>query len=287
MKTLMTALLLSAPAAMAQSPATDGPVLASLALEPTASFSFFHPAGSIRLVGWDRDSIVVRGHGSRKDFFFGGSRTGGKMGVEARAAGDSSKPIHLVVYFPRRGSVNVKTATADITASDLSGRYSAVAGSVRVTGSVSSLDVETMSGNLDVQASTPWLRARTGQGHLLIRGSPQDVDASTVGGALDIATSTILRGRFASVTGDIRYAATPAPSALADFSSHGGTIDFLLPRNVSGRFDISSVTGEIANGFTQVSPAAVGPHRLRLNLGRGEAQFTVRTFKGTVRLRPE
>jgi hypothetical protein len=287
MKTLLAALVVAGSTAAAQSPAADGPVLANLALEPTASFSFFHPAGSIRIIGWDRDSIVVRGHGSRTDFSFGGSRSGGKMFINDPARGDSSKPMSLVVYYPRRGSVNVKTATASITASDVSGRFSAVSGSIRVTGSVASLDVEAMNGNLDIQASTPWLRARTGQGRLLIRGAPQDVDASTVGGALDIATSSILRGRFATVTGDIRYAATPAPGALADFSSHAGTIDFLLPRDVSGRFDISSVTGEIANGFTQVTPTAAGPHRLRLTLGRGGAEFTVRTFKGTVRLRPE
>ena len=35
------------------------------------------------------------------------------------------------------------------------------------------------------------------------------------------------------------------------------------------------------------NPSPSGPHRLRVNLGRGEAQFTVRTFKGTIRLRPE
>jgi hypothetical protein len=284
---ILIALLLAATEAAAQSAAIEPPVLASMALEPTASFNFFHPAGSLRLIGWDRDSIVVRGRGRRSDFFFGGGRSGGKMGMNDPTPGDSSKPIDLVVYFPRRGSVVVKAATASVTASDLSGRYSTVSGSIQITGSVASLEVETMNGNVDLQASTPWLRARTGQGRLLIRGSPQDVDASTVGGALDVATSTILRGRFSTVTGDIRYAANPAPGALGDFSSHSGTVDFLLPRDVSGRFDISSVTGEIANGFAQARPVAAGPHRLRLNLGRGEAQFTVRTFKGTVRLRPE
>lgn len=286
MKTII-ALLLVAPAALAQSPAGEGPVLASMGLEPTASFSFFHPAGSLRLIGWDRDSIVVHGRGRRGDFFFGGSRAGGKMGMDDPMPGDSSKPVDLVVYYPRRGSVVVKAATANVSVSDLSGRYSTVSGSIRITGSAASLDVETMSGNLDLQASTPWLRARTGQGRLLIRGAPQDVDVSTVGGTLDIATSTILRGRFSTVTGDVRYAASPAPGALGDFSTHSGTVDFLLPRDVSSKFDVSSVTGDIVNGFTQVKSVATGAHRLRLSLGRGEAQFTVRTFKGTVRLRPE
>jgi hypothetical protein len=131
------------------------------------------------------------------------------------------------------------------------------------------------------------MRARTGQGRLLIRGAVQDVDGSTIDGALDVATPTILRGRFSSVNGDIRYAGSPARGALFEFSNHAGTVDFSLPRSVSSKFELSSVTGSIENGFTQVRPASDGPHSLRLSLGRGEAQVTVRTFKGPIRLRPQ
>jgi hypothetical protein len=287
MKTLICCLLVFAPAATAQSGSTDGPVLASQGIEPTASFKFFVPAGSLRLIGWDRDSIVIRGHGRRKDFSFGATRQGGKLSIDEPAPGETAKPVNLVVYYPRRGTVGAKAVNADITATDVSGWFYTVSGTIRVAGSASSVEVQAMNGNIDVEAVTPWVRARTGAGHLLIRGAPQDVDASTIGGTLDIAAPTILRGRFASVTGDIRYASTPASGALFEFSNHGGGVDFLLPRAVSGRFDLSTVTGEIANGFTQVSPVAAGPHALRINLGHGDAQFTVRTFKGTIRIRPQ
>lgn len=286
MKILICGLLLIAAPAFAQSK-EDGPVLAALALEPTASFKFFQPAGSIRLFGWDKDSIVVRGRGSRRDFSFGGNEKGGKLFIDDPAPGTNAKPINLVVYYPRRGSVYVKGANIDIAVTDVAGWFATVSGTISARGSASSLEVESMSGNVLLDATVPWVRVRTGQGRLLIRGAPQDVDASTVGGALEIATSSILRGRFSSVTGDIRYAATPDPGLLADFSNHAGTVDFLLPRTVSGRFDLSSVSGEIANGFTQVRPASAGPHQLRVNLGRGEARITARTFKGTIRLRPE
>jgi len=143
-----------------------------------------------------------------------------------------------------------------------------------------------MSGDLDLNVNVPWMRARTGSGRLLLRGSAQDVDASTIEGALDIATDAILRGRFASVAGDIRYSAAPAPGSLFEFSNHSGAIDFLLPRDVSARVDLSSITGAIENGFLQARPVASTAHNLRVSLGSGEAQITVRTFKGTIRLRP-
>ncbi len=274
------------PTDLAAQSAADGRVLAALGVEPTAQLKLFNPAGSIRLVAWDRDSIVIRGDASPRNFFFGGTRRGAKGGVEDPAVGDTARPVRLVAYVPRHGTVSVKAVSADIASSDLAGWYYTVSGTVRVTGAVNTLDVESMSGNIDLDVVTPWVRARTGQGHLLVRGSPQDIDASTVGGALDIAASSILRGRFASVTGDIRYAATPVSGALFEFSSHSGTVDFLLPAVVSARFDLTSVTGEIANGFTHARPVSSGPHTLRIDLGRADAQVSVRTFKGTIRLRP-
>ena len=194
MKTVLCGLALAAPCAVAQSPSRDGPLLAGVALEPTASYYFFYPAGSLRLVGWDRDSMAIHGHGKRSDFHLGRSPKGGKFFIEP-AQGETSTPIDLVVYYPRRGTVSVKAASATIVASDVSGSYSTVSGTVRLTGSVSSLEAETMDGNIDLDVNTPWLRAHTSSGHLLIRGAPQDVDASTISGTLDIASSAILRGR--------------------------------------------------------------------------------------------
>ena len=53
---------------------------------------------------------------------------------------------------------------------------------------------------------------------------------------------------------------------------------------------LSTVTGAIQNGMSAIRPAASAPHSLRLELGRAAAsgaQVSVRTFKGTIRLRPE
>ena len=67
---------------------SDGPVLGAKAAVATTSFKIYNPAGRVRIVAWDRDSIVVRGHiGRGGNFFFGGGLQGMKFGVEE----DSSK----------------------------------------------------------------------------------------------------------------------------------------------------------------------------------------------------
>jgi len=270
----------------AQRAATDDPVLRARALREGSPVKMFVPSGTVRLIGWDRDSIVIRGRlPAPAQLMFGGSDTSGyKLAIEQQ--GDASMAAtRLLIYLPRRSQVSLKTADALVDATDVAGWFYTVSGRYHIDGAATSIEVEAMSGDIDLDASTPWARAKTGKGHLVVRGSPQDVDASTISGTLDITTATILHGRFTSVTGDVHYAATMAPHSLFEFSTHSGTVDFLLPREVSARFELSTVDGEIDNGFTQLRPAAAGVHNLQLSLGSGAADVTVRTFKGTVRLR--
>jgi len=268
--------------------AADGPVLGAIGIDPTAGIKVFNPAGTVRIVAWDRDSVVVRGHvATSQQFFFGGGRQGAKLGTEDRKGAKESGRSDLVIFAPRRGKLSVKTVSAGIVGDGISGWFYSVSGSIRLTGIVSSVEVETMNGSIDLDVTTPWLRARTGDGHLLIRGAPQDVDASTISGTLDVVAPKIMRAQFVSVSGDIRWVGSPAAGAVFDFSNHSGAVELMLPTTASAALTLASVSGAIDNGFTRIRPVAAEPHSLRLNLGRGDAHLSARTFKGPIRLRPE
>ena len=264
------------------------PVLRARHLAPTADVKVFQVAGSISLVGWDRDSIVVRGRVSRGDqFYLAGGDSSVKFGVEHRSGTGDPSPCDLVVYLPRRVHIALKTVTANVSASDVSGWFYSVSGNFHLSGSATSLDAQTMSGNLDVDITSPWVRARTGSGHLLLRGAPQDVDVATVSGRLDFAAAGVLRAQVVSVSGDIYYVGTPARGSIADFSTHSGAVEFQLPPSASGVFTLSSVSGPIENGFRSVRPAGSPTQGLRITLGRGDSQVMVRTFKGAIRLKAQ
>lgn len=286
MKRLLIAIALIARSALGQT-AADGPVLEAHGLDSTASINLYVPAGSVRLVAWDRDSIVVRGHkATNARLFFGAERQAVKMGVEGNSNGDP-EPSNLVIYVPRRSRVSVRTASANIVGENVSGSFNSSAGNVRLSGVVTSVEAESMNGSLDLDLTTPFLRARTGDGHLLIRGAPQDVDASTIGGTLDVIAPRVMRGQFVSVSGDIHWIGSPARGSVFDFSNHSGAVDLAFSASASAALTLSSVSGSIENGFTRVRPIASPPRTMRFNLGDGNAHVSVRTFKGTIRVRPE
>jgi Toastrack DUF4097 len=286
MKRLLIVVTLAARSAFGQSVA-DGPVQRAHHFDSTGQVNLYVPAGSVRLVAWEHDSIVLRGQVARNArLFYGAGERGVKMGVESASNGDS-EPSNLVIYMPRRGRVSVRTASANIVGEGVSGEFTSSSGNIRLSGVVSSVEAESMNGSLDLDLTTPWLRARTGDGHLLVRGAPQDVDASTIGGTLDVIAPKVMRGQFVSVSGDIHWIGSPARGSVFDFSNHSGAVDLALSSSASAALTLSSVSGSIENGFTRVRPIASPPRTLRFNLGDGDAHVTVRTFKGTIRVRPE
>jgi len=278
---------LAASRARAQEPA-EMPILSARRVTPTFSLNLWNPAGHVRIIAWDRDSLVVRGRlDPSKRFFFGGDSTGAKLGVDFPKTTGDSRPCDFVIYAPRRGRMSIKTVSADIEATDVSGSFYTVSGAIRLSGAATTIEAESMTGSLDLDVNVPWLRARTGDGHLLLRGRPQDVDAATIGGTLDIATPTIARGQFTSVTGDIHYVGAPPTGAIFEFSNHSGGVDLLMPQSTSGVFALSTVVGSIENSFSPVHDAGLNPRAMRITLGRGGSSVTVRTYKGVIRLRSQ
>jgi DUF4097 and DUF4098 domain-containing protein YvlB len=210
-----------------------------------------------------------------------------KLGIEGRGPSGEPSRADFVIYMPRTGNTSAKTINADITSEGIGGWFYSVSGNIRLSGSVANAEAETMNGSLDINVVAPWVKARGGNGHLLLRGEPQDVDVSTISGTLSIATSAVLRGQISTVSGDIHYAATPSARSIIEMSSHSGTVELLMPSSASASLALSTVSGPIENGFTRIRPVASAPRSLRINLGRGDAQVTVRTFKGPIRLRPQ
>ena len=195
-------------AASAQQARTDEPLLRAHGLTAGAPLKMFIASGTVQLIGWDRDSIVIRGRipAPARLMMGGSSGAGFKIVVDQR---DDNAPVasNLTIYLPRTSQVSLKTVDAVTTSTDVGGWFYTVSGSIHLAGAMSTIDAEAMSGDIDLDAATPWARAKTGKGHLVIRGSPEDIDASTISGTLDVAASTIAHGRFTSVSGDIHYVA--------------------------------------------------------------------------------
>ncbi|MFI5311900.1 MAG: DUF4097 family beta strand repeat-containing protein [Gemmatimonadales bacterium] len=247
-------------------------------------------AGSIRVIGWDKDSIQVTGTIARtSSFHIGGTREGVKMfwetekGTSTKLAGISD----VVIRVPARARVSVNSAMADVEATAIAGQLdvTAVGSHIRVQGTPSELRAETMNGDIEVTASPAYLRLKTATGHVTWTGSSEDVALTTVSGKMVINGGTVNRARFESIDGDIRFSGGVTKFATVTFDTHGGDVTLLLAKDTDAEVQASGPSSDLFG--KRSTPGADIAKRQTNYATAGKpvpsgASIVVRTFKGRV-----
>ena len=257
------------------------------ALERTGAVRVFSMAGSVTVVGWDRDSVHVAGAiGAGLKPYAGGTRTAYKVATyEGRQ--DPASAAHIEIHVPRRAQLWIKTTTAPVTVRGVEGGVDVytIDGNVSVTGSPSEVAAESMRGSVTIRGTPTWVRAKAGTGAVRFDGAARDLAISTVSGRIR-SSSRFDRGRFESVRGDIELVGPLRRAASADIDSHAGAVTMRLGPAVSAAFTVYSVSGRITNALsaTQARASRSAGSELAFDVGAADSRVTVRTFAGAVAL---
>ena len=246
--------------------------------------------GSVVVHGWNKDTVMVRGTlGPGDTFFMGGGYTGAKMFVESANDRDP-KPSRLEVWVPARARLWVKTASASIDVSDVTGGLDlyTVSGAIDVTGSPHELNAEAIDGDVHITGSPPWVRAKSASGTIVFQGASSDAAFSTVSGAVKIEGGVFERTKIETVTGNINFSGQLDRSGAFDFDTHSGSIDIAIPEKTPASFSVATIAGAITNNLSKASPIAGRFGRgaeLTTDVSGGGAKVSVRAFKGQVTIR--
>jgi hypothetical protein len=264
----------------------------AFALSPEGSVRITNltDSGSIRVIGWDKDSVVVAGtiaRGSR--FFGGGGYQGVKMFVDVDKSGFTkvAGTSDLVVRVPARARIWLNTAMASVEVNGVSGQVDvmAVGSHVRLQGTPSELRAETMNGDVEVTASPSYLRLKTATGHITWNGSSEDVALTTVSGKIVINGGTVNRARFESIDGDIRFSGGVTKSASVTFDTHGGDVTLLLAKDTDAFVESSGPSSDLFGKRSKAAGERAQRETNYATVGKPAetgARIVVRSFKGRV-----
>jgi hypothetical protein len=269
-------------------------------LDSSGSVRIVNPSGTVRVLGWDADSVAVSarlerpGRGGR--FSAAGDAHVRTLGVDTAAGGSE-----LQVHVPRGATVWVKSATASIEVEGVDGTLdlSSQGGSIRVVGTPQDVSAETMDGTVELAGGTARARVKTVSGDILLRGASQDLGASTLSGRIVVRAAGwqrggtgVQRGKFESVTGDVRFEGELGRGGVVEVESQSGTIEVRVPASTVADFDLLTIGGAITNHLSDARPkprAAGTGQELRFSSGAvgSGAQITARSFKGGILLEPK
>jgi len=248
----------------------------ALAATPDGTVKITNAAGSVRVRGWDRDSVAVGGTlgaGSEGlEFSVTGRETRIRV-VLPRGASEELRGTELVVRVPRESHVAVRSAAADVDVDGVYGVVDAesVSGRVRVAGNPRMVYAQSAGGDVDVAASSKVVRAESVEGSVTVRDARGYVEVSTISGDATLTGNDVWEGEVTTVSGRIRFEGDFASNGSFYFESHSGDIGLSLTDGVEPAFEIVSFSGDVANEFADGG-------------GGAGSLVKIKTFKGTVRI---
>ena len=260
-----------------------------MAVAPDVSIRILNLAGSIRVTGWDHDSIIVAGTPPERGgmLLMGGSERGVKVVVEASGATDIPG-THLDIRVPRGAHLWVKGATATIAVEGVTGEVEAstVTGAISVRGTPDVLVAESMEGDVDIAAPARVTRLKTAGGAITVRDAANEITATSVSGVIRLLHArAVSSGRLESVSGSVVFNGAVAPGGGLDLQTHDAPIDILLPPGQNATVEVTAYGGRTVNAIPGLVGAPGKGKVVRYRLGNGRARVVARSLKGDVSLR--
>lgn len=268
------------------------PIQEHRAADPQGEVEIVVVTGKIEVDAWDRSEIEVSGTAGdnveRVDVTGAGNHSSIRVLARTSHGWGSDDEAHLVIHVPAKSAVTATLVSADL----------------KITGVVGDVKLQSVSGNLsgdagggvrattvsgDVKLTARAARAieiRTISGDIQLTGGGGEVDITTVSGNAVIELAEVKRGRFKSVTGDIRTALSLAPDAEIDGESVSGDLNLMFAAAPAAQFDVQSFSGNIKNCFgPKAAESRYGPgSRLQFTNQDGRARVRINTKSGDVQL---
>ncbi len=252
-------------------------------------------AGSITVVGWDKDEIHVEGILGKevKELKF---KTDKKKSVIKVVYKKDTRNIRegadLIIKVPRKCRLEVECISAGITTSKLEGsaELNTISGEVDFEGWCGELEAETISGDVLIDGGADEISLETISGMIKAKakGKAAAIKAESVSGNISLEYDILLDARMESVSGNIKIMGDLDSRSRISCDVVSGTITLVVPGNVSADFEASTFNGSIHNDFGQkasrTSKYAPGKE-LEFSNGEGDAEVELNSFNGDINIR--
>jgi DUF4097 and DUF4098 domain-containing protein YvlB len=250
------------------------------AADGTVSIS--NVAGSVEVQGWSRDQVEVTGElgDDVEELIF--ERDGDEIKIKVKSTRKHLRDVDadLVIKVPLGSSLEVNTVSAEIDVTEVTGEQSleSVSGDITTEAHTSDIDVDSVSGDLEIEGDHRSMRARLSSvsGDIDTDNMAGEIGVESVTGDLVIVNGVFDRASLGTVNGDIVFRAQLLDNGRLDVETVNGDVDIEFAGDVSARFDIETFNGDIRNCF--------GPDAVRVdNYAPGyELKFTEGSGSGRV-----
>jgi DUF4097 and DUF4098 domain-containing protein YvlB len=203
--------------------------------------------------------------------------------------GDSvSVSVDYKLWVPAGASVEVKSISGDVDLEALGGAVKArvISGSVTLRKAAAGADLTTVSGDLTIEdvAGNVYLKTVSGDIDIIrIKGS---IEAESVSGGIKMREVSGAAGINAkTLSGDVDFQGKLEAKGRYDLKSHSGNVGMVLPGDSAFSFDAETFSGVIDSDFKIEVSGKISPREVHGTINGGGAEVQLSTFSGSVDLK--
>jgi DUF4097 and DUF4098 domain-containing protein YvlB len=249
---IATSALLATPAAQAVQN-----IDRSLPTGATPSVEISNVQGRVTVAAWDQQVVKVTGtiENDQTEFEFSGDQRHVviKVRPESNKVHRGKDDAILDIKVPAGASLDINTVSADIDVQGVRGaqRLEAVSGDVTTAAYGEQLDVRTISGDAVVNGTggNARVEVESVSGDVTVRGVDGELEAQSVSGNVELDLGTATRLQLETVSGNLKASLTLADDARFDAESVSGDVDVRFAKPVNGEFEFETFSGNIENCF--------------------------------------
>jgi DUF4097 and DUF4098 domain-containing protein YvlB len=262
--------------------------------DPQGEVEVSNVAGNVSISGWDRSEVEVIGtlgeDIERLDFLSEPKRTIIQVKLkEGKSRHDSD--AELSIRVPVASRLNVKTVSAEISITRVTGeqRLQSVSGDVSSELAGEDVEAKTVSGSVVLrgEGKPAAVTVTTVSGDAQVSRAAGEILANSVSGSLNLDLEQITRARVRTTSGDVALEGPIARDARVDAETISGELVLEFKKPVNAEFEIESFSGDIDNCFGPKSEpkSEYGPgSQLDFKEGTGAARVRAQSMSGDIKL---
>ena len=274
--------------------AAEQTVSSSINADPDAIVQVSYLSGTVRITGGSNGTVEVSGtvgDDAELDIDGRGDQIDIEVDIPERRRNSNIKvAANLEIQVPRGASVEVETLSGTIDISGINGsvEVETMSGNVTVSGSPSTVSVEGVSGSINISGSRSSTEAESVSGKIMIEDVEGDIQAAVVNGEIEIRNARAGDVEIEGVNTSIVFEGSLGGSSRMTVESYVGNVELILGDSAAS-FSLETLSGEIDNQLTSDKPRSdryEPGERLEFETGRGDARVDVETVSGRIVLRP-
>lgn len=267
----------------------------SLKVDPNGTVRIDVIAGDVSVIGWDKPEVRVVGDipNSKEHFVFTSDGDDTRIEVESKHGfwgGKNGGSASIKVYCPANSTIRSDGASTSFRIQGVRGSIdvSTMSGNIDLEGGDGKVELESVSGDVTVNEAKGKLNLASVSGDVIADVIASFFEAQTVSGDITARIGTSEQVELESVSGDIDLKFSLVNDGRLDADTVSGDIDIRFDSdNINATFDLETGPGgDIRNRITNDKSSSVFSlsGSLEFQMGNGDASVNLETMSGTINL---